>query len=418
MNDRKKIVVIGGGAIGLCAAHALVEAGCAVTVVEKDDVGSGSSLHNAGLITPSHFVPLAAPGMIRLGLKWMFDPEGPFYIKPRLDPDLFTWLWHFNAASTARRVERAMPLLRDLSFASLALFEEMTAIPGMAFEFEKRGLLMLFLTHHGRLGAEATARRAASLGIEARVLDPAGLAALEPGVDFRAIGGVHYPDDAHMTPALFLADLRARLASQNVRFLTATPVLGFDTRSGSIAAVRTSHGPVAGDEFVLAGGAWSPEILRGLRLRLPIQAGKGYSITLRNPGIHPRIPFILEEARVAVTPMGDTLRFAGTMEMSGIDSGINMRRVHAILKAVPRYLGEMSTAQVGTPELWGGLRPCTPDGLPFIGRFRRFENLIAATGHAMVGISLAPMTGKLVAEIVRGTVPSIDLHLLRPDRYA
>jgi D-amino-acid dehydrogenase len=386
-----------------------------VTVLE---VEPGSSLHNAGLITPSHFVPLAAPGMVRLGLKWMFNPDSPFYIRPRLDAELLSWLWRFNAASTARRAEKAMPLLRDLSFASLALFEQMAALPGMAFEFAHRGLLMVFRTEHGRHGALATARHAVSIGIEARVLDAQGLAVLEPGVDFRVLGGVYYPDDAHLTPALFLASLRANLIAANVRFLTSTRVLGLETRPGSITALRTSQGAVQADEYVLAAGCWSPGIVRDIGLRLPVQPGKGYSITLQDPGIRVRIPMILEEARIAVTPMGDSLRLAGTMELSGMDPGINMRRVRAILKAAPDYLGNLHAADPGALAHWAGLRPCTPDGLPLIGRFRRFDNLIAATGHAMVGVSLAPVTGKLVAEIVGGKVPSIDMHLLRPDRYA
>jgi D-amino-acid dehydrogenase len=415
MNEGKHIAIIGGGIVGLCTAHELVATGCTVTVLEAE---AGSSLHNAGLITPSHFVPLAAPGIVRLGLKWMFNPDSPFYIRPRFDAELLAWLWHFNAASTARRAEKAMPLLRDLSFASLALFEQMAALPDMAFEFAHRGLLMVFRTEHGRHGALATARRADSLGIEARVLDARGLAALEPGVDFRVLGGVYYPDDAHLTPALFLGALRAKLVAANVRFLASAPVLGFETRQGSITALETSQGAVRADEYVLAAGSWSPEIVRHLGLRLPVQPGKGYSITLRDPGLRVRIPMILEEARIAVTPMGEALRLAGTMELSGMDPGINARRVRAILKAAPVYLGNLNAADPGPLAHWAGLRPCTPDGLPLIGRFRRYDNLIAATGHAMVGVSLAPVTGKLVAEIVSGKVPSIDMHLLRPDRYA
>jgi D-amino-acid dehydrogenase len=181
--------------------------------------------------------------------------------------------------------------------------------------------------------------------------------------------------------------------------------------------VTTTGGTYAADEFVLAGGAWSPLIVRSLRLQIPMQPGKGYSVTVRNPPVLPRIPMLLEEARVAVTPMGDRLRLSGTMELAGLDTSINARRVRALLGSVPAYLGGLGPGQLEKGEIWAGLRPCTPDGLPFIGRFRNYDNLIAATGHAMVGMSLAPITGKLVAEIVHGMVPSIDLHLLRPDRY-
>ena len=413
----KHVIVIGGGAVGLCSAHFLLTSGCDVTIVERGEIGEGASLHNAGLIVPSHFVPLAAPGMVMLGLRWMLRPDSPFYIRPRLDPDLLTWLWQFARASTAGWTERAMILLRDMSFASLALYEELSALRGMDFEFERNGLLMLFRTGHGRENSVKMASQASKIGIEANVLDRAQMEELEPGVIFNATGGVHYPGDAHLTPALFVDRLRDRLITQGVRFVGSSRVTGFVTRPLGITAVTTTGGTFAADEFVLAGGSWSPLIVRSLRVRIPMQPGKGYSVTVRNSPVRPRIPMLLEEARVAVTPMGDRLRFSGTMELAGLDSSVNLRRVRALLGSVPPYLGGLDPAQLQQGEIWAGLRPCSPDGLPFIGRFRKFDNLIAATGHAMVGISLAPITGKLVAEIVHGRIPSIDLHLLRPDRY-
>ncbi len=413
----KHILVIGGGAVGLCTAHYLRASGCDVTIVERGVIGEGSSMHNAGLVVPSHFVPLAAPGMVMLGLRWMLRPESPFYIKPRLDSDLLTWLWRFALASTAGRTGRAILLLRDMSIASLALYEGLASVRGLEFEFRKNGLLMLFRTGHGREGSLKAAGQASRIGIEASVLDRDGLHELEPGVNFNATGGVYYPGDAHLTPALFVESLREYLIAEGVRFVGSTRVTGFVTRPLGITAVTTTGGTYAADEFVLAGGAWSPLIVRSLRLQIPMQPGKGYSVTVRNPPVRPRIPMLLEEARVALTPMGDGLRFSGTMELAGLDSSVNMGRVRALLKSVPSYLGGLEPVQLEHGEIWAGLRPCTPDGLPFIGRFRKYDNLIAATGHAMVGMSLAPITGKLVAEIVHGRIPSIDLHLLRPDRY-
>ncbi len=413
----KNILVIGGGAVGLCAAHSLRASGCSVTVVERGGIGEGASLHNAGLIVPSHFVPLAAPGMVMLGLRWMLRPDSPFYIKPRLDPDLLTWFWQFARASTSGRTERAIPLLRDMSIASLALYDELASVPGMDFGFRRNGLLMLFRTGHGREGSLRMARQASNIGIEASVLDREGLQELEPGVRFTASGGVYYPGDAHITPALFVDRLRAHVEKEGVRFVPSTRVTGFVTRPSGITAVTTTGGTYAADEFVLAAGAWSPLIIRSLRLQIPMQPGKGYSVTVKNPPVLPRIPMLLEEARVAVTPMGERLRFSGTMELAGLDTSVNARRVRALVRSVPAYLGGLDPALLEKGETWAGLRPCTPDGLPFIGRFRNYENLIAATGHAMVGMSLAPITGKLVAEIVHGRIPSIDLHLLRPDRY-
>ena len=417
MGGRKHIVVIGGGAVGLCAAHYLLESGCDVTLLERGEIGEGSSLHNAGLVVPSHFVPLATPATLGLGLRWMLSPDSPFYIKPRLDPDLLAWLWHFVRAARASRVEHTMPILRDMNVASQALYREIASAGRFDFEFRSQGLLMLFRTAHGREGALRDAERAGRIGIEARVLDGDGIRALDPGVPLRASGGVFYPGDAHLTPALFVEGLRLDLIARGVQVRTSTIVTGFVERPMGVTAVRTTAGTIAGDEFVLAAGSWSPGLLRRLRVTLPVEPGKGYSITVSDPPVHLRIPLLLEEARVAVTPMGSRLRFSGTMELAGLDTSINMRRVRSLLASVPAYLGDVDPARMEHGDIWAGLRPCSPDGLPFIGRFRRYDNLIAAAGHAMVGMSLAPITGKLVAEIVHGRIPSIDLHLLRPDRY-
>jgi len=417
VEGRRHIVVIGGGAVGLCAAHYLRESGCEVTLVERGEIGEGSSLHNAGLVVPSHFVPLATPGTLALGLRWMLSPASPFYIRPRLDPDLLTWLWQFMRAARNARVEHSIPILRDMHLASLALFREIASAGRFGFEFNTRGLLMLFRSAHGREGSLRDASRAEKIGIEARVLDAEGVRALDPEVPLRALGGVFYPGDAHLTPALFVEGLRQDLISRGVQVRTSTTVNGFVTRPMGIAAVRTSAGPIAGDEFVLAAGSWSPGLLRQLRLALPVQPGKGYSVTVSDPPVRLRFPLLLEEARVAVTPMGLRLRFSGTMELAGLDTTINMRRVRALLGSVSSYIGNVDATTLERGDIWAGLRPCSPDGLPFIGRFRNYENLIAATGHAMVGVSLAPITGKLVAEIVHGRIPSIDLLPLRPDRY-
>jgi D-amino-acid dehydrogenase len=418
MAEQKRVLIIGGGIIGLSAAYFLQADGHEVTVLEKDEVGSGSSLHNAGLVVPSHFVPLAAPGMVGLALRWMLNPESPLYVKPRLDVDFMTWLWHFALACREKAVVKAMPLLRDLSLASLALFEEMSRTGGVEFDFQKKGLLILFRTEHGKKGALKTASRAGAIGIQARVLNKIELQELEPHPVFGATGGVYYPGDAHLVPATFLERLRERLLQRGVRILSSTSVVGFDTRPALIAGVRTPHGTMNADEYVLSGGAWSAEIIRDLRLRFPLQAGKGYSVTVPMTPGSPRIPCLLEEDRVAVTPMGEYLRFAGTMELSGMDGVITDRRVRALLRAVPRYFENLHPSVDDATTVWSGLRPCTPDGLPYIGRFRGFDNLIAATGHAMIGISLAPITGKLVAEVVNRQIPSVDLLLLRPDRYA
>ena len=413
-----RALIIGGGAMGLCSAYFLWKSGVSVEVVEKDDIGAGSSLHNAGLVCPGHFIPLAAPGAVAQGLKYMLNSESPFYIKPRADLDLIRWMWRFKQSSTEQHVRRSMRLLLKLNAMSLALYQEIAATEGLDFGLQKRGLLSVFRTDRGRSAAAHEAQLAEEIGLEARLLDADGLQQLEPGVRWKAAGALFYPGDAHLVPARFVRVLADLLAAKGVRIHTGVAVTGFETQGDRVIAVRTPAGALAADEFVLASGAWSPGLLRGLRVRILQQPGKGYSVAIENPPRMPAIPAVLREAKVAVTPMDNFLRFAGTLELAGLDTSITQRRVDAILKAVPQYMDDVDATRVDRQTTWSGLRPCTPDGLPYVGRFRRHPNLVAATGHAMIGMTMATATGKLVSQIVQGREPEIDIRALDPDRFA
>jgi D-amino-acid dehydrogenase len=378
----------------------------------------GCSFGNAGMIVPSHFVPLAAPGMVKLGLKWMLNPESPFYIKPRLDWDLLSWGFKFWRASTSGRVRRAAPLLRDLQLASRACFEDLAERTGNSFDLVKRGLLMLCKTQHTLDEEAKTAEQAGRLGIPAEVLDAKQTAALDPDIRMDVAGAVYFSKDCHLSPNRFMAGLQQHLKQTGAEFSWNTDITGWRADDSRVEAVRTTAGDFTADEFVLCGGAWSPVVARELRLHLPMQAGKGYSLTLARPRQLPQICALLAEARVAVTPMGGSLRFGGTMEMAGLNEDINPVRVQGIIKSVPRYYPEFTPHDFDGVQPWRGLRPCTPDGLPYVGRSARYSNLCVATGHAMLGLSLGPITGKLVAEILSGENPSIPINLLDPDRYA
>ena len=412
----KQIVIIGAGIIGLSVATECARRGHRVTVVEREpETRNGCSFGNAGMVVPSHFIPLAAPGMVGLGLKWMWNPESPFYIQPRLDWDLFTWALRFANACTRRHVERAAPLLRDLHLASREAYVRF-ADSGEDFGLVQKGLLILCQTARTLEEESHTAAKARALGIPAEVLDARQTAALDPGVTMDIHGAVYYPRDCHLRPERYLDALERRIrdAGGELRFETA--VTGWRREERRIAAVQTSAGEIGGDEFILCGGSWSPEIVRGLGLRLPMQAGKGYSVTVPKPIELPQICSILCEARVAVTPMGAGLRFGGTMEIAGLDERINRRRVAGITKSASRYFPNFRPEHFEGLEPWCGLRPCSPDGLPFLGRGGRFSNLIVATGHAMMGLSLAPVTGELAAQLVDHEPPRFDLHLLSPER--
>ena len=409
----KHVLIIGGGVIGLSTAYYAAKRGLRVRVVDRG--GGGCSFGNAGMIVPSHFTPLAAPGRVAMGLKWMWNPESPFYIKPRLNWELAAWAWKFMRASTKEHVARCAPVIRDLSFASRALFEELAHT--LDFGLVKRGLLMLCKTQHALDEEARTAPTANALGVPAEVLDAKATAALDPAVTMDIAGSVYFPKDCHLSPERFMAALRGELEKMGVTFHNDTTVKGWRTEGRRVLAVETSRGEMEADEFALCGGAWTPGILRGLRSQLPMQAGKGYSLTLAKPRELPQLCAIFTEARVAVTPMNGALRFGGTMQIAGLDETINARRVAGIVKAVSRYYPQFSPDDFADVKPWAGLRPCSPDGMPFIGRIRAYDNLSTATGHAMMGLSLAPITGKLMADVFTHELPAINLALLDPERY-
>lgn len=416
----KHVVIVGGGVVGLCTAFYCVQRGFKVTLVERSAAQrDGASFGNAGMVVPSHFIPLAAPGMVALGLKWMWNPASPFYIKPRLDAALFSWGWKFWRAANPEHVRRAAPLIRDLSLASRKCFEEFAALPGFEFGLTKKGLLMLCQSQESLEEEAKAAEQARALGIPAEVCDPKKVAALDPGARMNIAGAIYFPLDCHLSPSRFMAALQAHLESLGVQFLWETEAKSFRSDSGNRLASLEISGDrhIEADEFVISGGSWSPLLARTAGLAIPIQAGKGYSLTLANPRQLPQVCSILTEARVAVTPMGRSLRVGGTMEIAGFNETVNPIRVRAIIDSFCRYYPDFKPTDFAGVKPWCGLRPCSPDGLPYIGRAKRFSNLSLCTGHAMMGLSLGPISGKLVAEVLAGDKPSFDLNLLRPDRY-
>ncbi|WP_038165533.1 FAD-dependent oxidoreductase [Verrucomicrobium sp. BvORR106] len=412
----RHIVILGGGVIGLSSALACLKRGHRVTVIERDPQRRGASLGNAGMVVPSHFVPLAAPGMVAMGLKWMLSPESPFYIKPRLDWDLITWGLKFWRASTKAHVERSAPLLRDLSLASRKLYADLAEKE--EFGLVKKGLLMLCKTQHGLDEEAQTAKKARALGIPAEILDARATAELDPAVTMDIAGSVYFPQDCHLQPDRYVNTLLRLIRAAGGEVLDEVEVTGFRKSGKRVVAALTSTGDeIAGDEFVLASGAWSPGLVHDLGLRLSMQAGKGYSLTLPAPVELPQICAIFTEARVAATPMGSSLRIGGTMEIAGMNETVARRRIEGILKAVPQYYPRFRREHFEGVAPWYGFRPCPPDGLPYLGRTQAADNLVIATGHGMMGLSLAPVTGEVVGRLVDREPAGFDgFEMLSPDR--
>jgi D-amino-acid dehydrogenase len=411
------VIVIGGGVIGLCSAYYLNRAGYQVALLEKGNLGSGSSSGNAGLIVPSHFIPLAAPGVVGQGLKWMLDPESPFYIKPRLNGDLLRWLWQFRRASTQAHLDRSMPLLLEMHLASLALYEQLA--DELNFGLVQNGLLMLYKTANGEVECAELVETAHHLDLAAELFDAEQVRAKLPGLAVDVVGGAYFPRDGHLNPGRLITALKEALEQAGVTLFTQTEVVGMTESRGKIERISTTKGQFTADEIVLAGGSWSPKIARELGVKLPIQAAKGYSFMAPHLAGKLQVPLLLTDAKVAVTPLAEGIRFAGTLEMTGLDVSVNQRRVAAMRRAVPDYLPEFALTEqpIEQIEVWAGLRPCSPDGLPIIGRDGRIGNLILATGHAMMGVSLAPITGMIVAEIVAREASSIEMGLLGTKRF-
>jgi D-amino-acid dehydrogenase len=388
-----------------------------VVLVERGrDGGDSCSLGNAGLISPSHFVPLAEPGKIAKALTSFLDSRSPFYLKPRLDPGLVRWGLLFLRASLPARARAGAPILRDLMLASRALHLELAAELDDAQRLETRGLFMLCRSQAGLDEEARLAEQARALGIETEVCTPARAAQIDGGARMEIAGAVHYPGDAHLVPMRLVPALVDALRSRAL-LRWSCEVHGWRHENGRVAAVDTTFGEIAGDEFVLASGSWSARLLRPLGVRLPLEAGKGYSLTHPSPRQLPRVPCVLSEASMAVTPMAGALRLAGTMEISGIGSPDLPARVRQLVDGFVSYFPDFRAQEFAGLTPWRGLRPCSADGLPYIGRVSRYANLCIATGHSMLGLTLAPITGELVAQLLSGEKPSLPLEPLSPERY-
>ncbi len=407
--------MIGGGVIGVCAAYYALRAGRGVTILERAEVCSGSSYGNGGALVPSHSIPLAAPGAVAQGLRWMFSPESPFYIKPRFDLELLRWLWRFRAAATERRMRESVPVISEFSRASLALFEELVAEEKLDCSFARKGTLALYLTDRALEEGLAEARILSQYGIRSERLSPTQVREMEPAVRGGGVGGIFWGVDAHLKPDDFVLGLASRFRDRGGVIEEGVEVVGFETSADRVDAVKTSRGDYPCRQVVLAAGAWSPGVGRDLGLRLPVQAAKGYSVTFERPESGPQIPLTLSEAVVGVTPMGSVLRLAGTLELSGINLDIRPRRVEAILEGARQYVSVDVDSE--PREIWCGLRPLSPDGLPMIGRLESPANVIVATGHSMTGVTLGPATGKLVAQLVNEETPLVEPGPFSPARF-
>ena len=412
----KQVLIIGGGISGLSSAYYLLQAGYQVRVIDKGDLTQGASNINAGYTAPSHIISLAAPGVINKGLKWMWNSSSPLYIKPRADLDFLDWAWKFKKSATREKVERAIPILKELNMRSRDLYEELLAGVDFQSHYQRKGLLTVYTTKAGEREEIEKAKRIREENLEVEILSKQELLKLQPALGDQVRGASYYICDSHSTPHLVMSKLANYLAERGVQFSLNEQVESLESTNGKLERVITNKDQYTADEVVLAAGSWTPELAKKLGLRIPLQGGKGYSIDVHRE-TQITVPTILAEAKVAITPMQGFTRFAGTMEFSGQNDYIRKERVRAIANAAEGHYPSLRLEQGELDKVRSGLRPVSPDGLPFIGRTRSYSNLTIAAGHAMIGWSLGAITGKLVSQIVSHQKPLMDIQALLPERF-
>lgn len=410
------VVIIGGGIIGLSVAYYLRKSGIEVSVVDDGNITDGCSFGNIGYVSPSHFIPLATPGIIKQGIKWMMSSSSPFYIKPRLDIDLVRWGMAFKRSASASLVEKNAPHLNNLLQLSRSLVADLKK--DLAdFDLVEKGVFMLYKSAVTGRHEKEMAEQAEVYGLKTMICNASQVQDHETETEVDVAGGVLYLDDCHLNPAKLMQALYKRLQEMGVLFYLNAAVTDFACNGNRITAVVSNTEPIAADEVIIANGSWMGKLAKLLGIQMLMQPGKGYSFDYKGLEQNLKYPSILVDDRVATAPIGQWLRIGGTMEMSGHSKAVLPKRVTAIYNSFNKYYPKMNLPVPDVSKAWYGYRPVTPDGMPYIGRHSRYQNLTFAGGHAMMGVCCATGTGVLVDEIIRHQSATINIEAFSPERF-
>ena len=411
-----KIVIVGGGVVGLFTALYLRKKGAEVTVIDRGDLTDGCSYGNAGLIVPSHVIPLASPGMLHKGMKNMFRTSSPVAARMSPNADLIRWYLRFTGAATDKHVQESIPVLKELSLLSKSLYGQIKETDELDFPLWHKGLLMLYQSQKTGDELHEEAEIARHAGLDVSALSASDIQKLEPNALPNVSGGVHYHSDDHLNPSALMKSLITKLEQSGVTLVRNCAVEKIRTSGSKAITLETEKGPFGFDHLVITAGMWSSKILKQLQTRIAVQPGKGYSFKVKTTKTI-NYPALLSDANVAVTPLGNGLtQFGGGMELGYGDLRIREQRVQNIAKAVGEFYPSEKGIQVETGQIWQGHRPCSFDGLPFIGKVQAFLNVFLGTGHSMMGVTLAPATGLLLSELISGEKTSLNLNPFRLDR--
>ncbi|QKJ21781.1 NAD(P)/FAD-dependent oxidoreductase [Poseidonibacter lekithochrous] len=416
---KKEIAIIGGGISGMCSAYFLHKSGYQVSIFDANKIGVECSYGNAGLIVPSHFETLASPGILKKGLKWMLNPNSPFFLKPKLDLDLLKWIIRFNTFCTTKHVNENKHFLKDINLYSLDLYKQLKQSSDFEFDFKNSGLLMMCKEEKTLKEEQALVKEAKEIGLNAEILNSDDLKKLEPNATFNVLGASYFKDDSKIQPYDFIIAIKNYLEKNGVNIYENCLIEDVNISNGKVVSiVDSSNNDYSFDQYVFTTGIYTSKIAKKFNLNLPMQGGKGFSfITEKNEALDFSTPMILAEEKVAVTPYSDYVRFGGTMMLGVNDLTINDRRINNIRKAANSYINGLEISESSMKDIWAGLRPCSPDGIPYIGRSDSLSNVIIATGHAMMGVSLGPATGKIVSDLINENNTDLNIQKMNLNRF-
>jgi len=414
---RRPVVVVGGGVIGASCAHALASAGATVLLLDKGEFGRGCSHGNCGYISPSHILPLCRPGAVLSSFKTLLQRNSAFQMRFQFSRAFWWWMWQFARKCNQVDMLQAGHARQALLDESRKLYTRMIAEGTLQnCDWETKGLLFVHksMAHFEQYAATDALLRE-EFGLGARAISETELLEMEPALKPGVAGAWHYECDAHLRSDKLMASWQKRLVEEGVSLRENCELIDLEQGDGGIAAVITTAGKIEVDQVVFATGAWTRLLNKQLRISVPIEPGKGYSITMRRPDLSPRFPMIFEDHHVAITPFQEGYRVGSTMEFTGFDRSLNPARLKLLTDAAQLYLHD----PIVEPylETWYGWRPMSCDGVPLIGRIPRMKNGWMAAGHSMLGVSMAPSTGRLLAELMLGKHPHIDPHPYRLDRF-
>lgn len=411
------VVVVGGGVVGVCSAYYLAKRGVNVTLLEKGTIDDTASTGNAGIIALGH-LPLPRPGLAWKALKWMFDSGSPLYVPPRLDFGLLAWMWNFHLACNPKQVATCMDMLSRLGRATIECWQQIVSEESIDCCYEAGGWLDVCRTEPGLEHVRADANVIRGYGFQVEELTGDELRRQDPAFNDDVRGAIYFPESVFLHPGMFMVALGRSIEEMGVKVRQNTEVARLSMAGGRCTGVELADGErIEADTVVLAAGVWSDALARAVGVKVPMQAGKGYHVNLTAPMPCVKTACVLAEAFTAVTPMGDTLRLAGTVELSGINHHKVQRRLDMMKIGARRYYHGIDETEVKAE--WCGLRPCTADGMPVVGwsESSSESGLFIATGHARMGMTHGPITGRLASECILDGEPSLDITPMRVDRF-